>query len=443
MLIKKIFGKASSSRRAKGGDDLLCYMDQGSFVGLRALGHEPKGHFTWIYAQPLDPLAVEQFNMRLSAQPLLGRLVQRSPLPWGRHRWVDNPMVPPVTWFSEPISRDSLHAWCAALINLPVDPEHGPGWRLAVQPFQDGGCALSLLTSHTIVDGMAAVESIANAVAGGPVDSRFPAPSPRWSLVRLAQDMRETLRSLRSLVPALVALRRQSRQESAPVHSGRAVSKAALDQTAVEIPFAQVVLHAEQFDARAADLGETRNTLIAAFAVRLACRLGRLNARGMVSLVLPVSDRQPGDRRGNALQSVTLTTDPQISADRPQTLRDQLRAALAELGQTSAALTAMLPLIPFVPLWLARRMVHLTFGAERPVGCSLLGTLPPELNSPCGPAALVRVTSLDVFTRATLDLMQGRLALTGYSLNGQVLIAVSADAPAWSLLCAMRLAILG
>ncbi len=131
MLIKTIFANAGPSRRAKGVDDLLCYMDQGSFVGLRALGHEPKCHFTWIYAQPLDHLAVEQFNARLSAQPLLARLVQRSPLPWGRHCWVDNPMVPPVTWFSEPISRDSLHAWCAALINLPVDPEHGPGWRLA------------------------------------------------------------------------------------------------------------------------------------------------------------------------------------------------------------------------------------------------------------------------------------------------------------------------
>ena len=82
-------------------DDVLCYMDQASFVGLRALGREPAMQLTWLYPHAIDEAAVTQFSERL-AHGLLGRLLQRSPLPWGRHRWVANLVPGPVAWFRDP-----------------------------------------------------------------------------------------------------------------------------------------------------------------------------------------------------------------------------------------------------------------------------------------------------------------------------------------------------
>ena len=76
-------------------DDRLALMDQGSFLGLRALGHQPCFQATWTYLRPADLDAVRRVNADLGAT-LLGRLVERSPLPGGRHRWVSIDHVPDV-----------------------------------------------------------------------------------------------------------------------------------------------------------------------------------------------------------------------------------------------------------------------------------------------------------------------------------------------------------
>jgi diacylglycerol O-acyltransferase len=54
-----------------GADDVLCYMDQGSFVGLRALGRGPALHLTWLYPHAIDEAAVRELSERL-ARGLLG-----------------------------------------------------------------------------------------------------------------------------------------------------------------------------------------------------------------------------------------------------------------------------------------------------------------------------------------------------------------------------------
>jgi diacylglycerol O-acyltransferase / wax synthase len=168
-------GRHGKARDA-GADDVLCYMDQGSFLGLRALGRGPALHLTWLYPHAIDEAAVRQFSERLT-QGLLGRLLQRSPLPWGRHRWVANPVPGPVTWFRDPLPNERLPELGRVLLDLPVDPERGPGWRLAVQALEGGGCALTMLVSHTIADMQAATQAIADAVAGRCLDLGLPAPS--------------------------------------------------------------------------------------------------------------------------------------------------------------------------------------------------------------------------------------------------------------------------
>ncbi|MGB4744035.1 MAG: hypothetical protein WBH39_00060, partial [Candidatus Microthrix parvicella] len=68
-------------------DDRIDLMDQGSFLGLRALGHQPVFLATWTYDRPVDLDALRRVNQNL-CNTLAGRLVERSPLPGGRHRWV-------------------------------------------------------------------------------------------------------------------------------------------------------------------------------------------------------------------------------------------------------------------------------------------------------------------------------------------------------------------
>ena len=68
-------------------DNTLAYIDQASFLGLRALGRGPLIQFTWVYDRPVDIDGLRRFHRNLG-HGLLGRLVERSPLPFGRHRWV-------------------------------------------------------------------------------------------------------------------------------------------------------------------------------------------------------------------------------------------------------------------------------------------------------------------------------------------------------------------
>jgi len=68
-------------------DNTLDYIDQASFLGLRALGHGPVIQFSWIYGHDVDLDALRRFHHNLG-RGLLGRRIQRSPLPFGRHRWI-------------------------------------------------------------------------------------------------------------------------------------------------------------------------------------------------------------------------------------------------------------------------------------------------------------------------------------------------------------------
>jgi hypothetical protein len=413
-----------------GADDVLCYMDQGSFVGLRALGRGPALHLTWFYPHAIDEAAVREFSERL-ARGLLGRLLQRSPLPWGRHRWVANPVPGPVTWFRDPLPNECLPKLRNVLLDLPVDPERGPGWRLAVQALEGGGCALTMLVSHTIADMQAASQAIADAVAGRRLDRGFPAPSWRWSPVMLARDSVESLRALPGVWHALVALVRRSgkgRAGSSPSSSRARNSRGQLEPAA-DVPLVQVVMDAGTCQQRASDLGVASNTLIMAFAARLAFRMGRVDASGRVKLVLPVSDRHSGDRRGNALRSITVMADPDACRNHPRALQRDIRAALASLIRYGDDVSPLFPLIPYVPLWLARHLERAALGADLPVGCSLVGELPLDMNRPCGEALLLQMSLLERYTASELERLGGVLFILCYRVGERLFFTVSGYVP--------------
>ncbi|NLH68338.1 MAG: hypothetical protein GX471_19620, partial [Candidatus Microthrix parvicella] len=91
-------------------DDRIALMDQGSFLGLRALGHQPVFLATWTYDRPVDLEALRRVNDNL-CHTLAGRLVERSPLPGGRHRWVAVDRAPGLIVEATPRRRDELFAW--------------------------------------------------------------------------------------------------------------------------------------------------------------------------------------------------------------------------------------------------------------------------------------------------------------------------------------------
>ncbi|TFV79739.1 hypothetical protein E4K64_03585 [Bradyrhizobium frederickii] len=425
--------KRRGGARDAGADDVLCYMDQASFVGLRALGRGPALQVTWLYPHAIDEAAVAQFSERL-AQGLLGRLLQRSPLPWGRHRWVANPVPGPVAWFSDPLPHEFLPKSRRKLLDLPVDPERGPGWRLAVQALEGGGCALTMLVSHTIADMQATSQAIADAVAGRRIDYGFPAPSWRWSPVRLARDSVESLRALPGVSRAVVALARRSRKGRARSNSGPR-SRDGLEP-AVDVPLVQVVIDAGACQQRASDLGVASNTLIMAFVARLAFRMGRVDPSGRVKLVLPVSDRHSGDRRGNALRSITVMADPDTCRNDPRALQRDLKAALASLIRNGDDLSPLFPLIPYVPLWLARRLEREALGADLPVGCSLIGELPLDVNCPCGEALLLQISLLERYTASQLNRLGGVLFIPSYRVGERLFMTVSGYVPDRVTTCA-------
>ncbi len=427
---KRLGRRGGASAPDAGTDDVLCYMDQASFVGLRALGRGPALQVTWLYPHGIDEAAVAQFSERL-AKGLLGRLLQRSPLPWGRHRWVANPVPGPVTWLRDPLPPEWHPKLRRGLLDLPVDPERGPGWRLVVQALEGGGCALTMLVSHTIADMQAAGQAIADAAAGRRVDYGFTAPSGRWSPAMLTRDSVESLRALPGVWRAMVALVRRARRGrgSLPRPRSRAPSSRNCLEPAVDVPLVQVVMDARACQQRASDLGVSSNTLIMALVARLAFQIGRVDASGRVKLVLPVSDRHSGDRRGNALRAITVMVDPDTCRNDPRALQRDIKAALASLIRYGDDVSPLLPLIPYVPLRLARRLEREALGAGLPVGCSLIGELPLDVNRPCGEASLLQISLLERYTASELERLGGLLFIPCYRVGERLFATVQGYVP--------------
>lgn len=411
-------------------DHVLSYIDQASFAGVRALGRGPVIEWTWVHDHPVHADAVQNFNHRL-AQGLLGRLVQRSSVPGGRHRWVANRAAAPVVVGAEAIRIEQLPQWRRSLVDLLVDPEYGPGWRLVVQPLDGGGTALALLVSHTIADALGVAQALRDAAADVRSTHPYRPRSPRTSWRNVARDAEVSARSLPDAWNAATLLLRRARGLAAGVSSSLARSAPPASREtslAADVPAVQIVLDEQACRSRASALGVQVNTLLAALSARLGFRLGRVDADGRVKLVMPVSDRTPGDLRANALRSITVMVDP-VDCASPRTLRRDIRSALVSLRKHGDD-SPILALTPYVPLVLARHLEGMALGAGLTVGCSLLGELDPAVNRPCGTEAVrMHVSLLERHTTFILDRLGGKLLLLAYRLSGTICIDVSCWAP--------------
>lgn len=403
----------------------LDYMDQASFLGLRALGHEPVIQWIWIYRRTADPAALRRFHSRLG-RGLLGRLVETSPLPFGRHRWVRWPGSA-LEMLQEAVAPEQVGGWLDSQTTVGVDPEHGPGWRLIVRPLVGGGSVVVLLVSHTLADGLGSCGAVADAVAGtgsGPV---YPSPRARsrWQAVR--RDAAATLTCLPEAGRAAAAaflLARSSGAASA-VARPRRVARPGADRPAA-VPAALLTVDADSWQRRARQLHGNSTALLAALGALIGVQLGRAAADGTVRLALPVSLRQPRDTRGNALTGITVSTDPRTAVRDLRPLRGSITAGLAGLSERDDALLAPLALTPYLPLWLARRLEAMALGPGQPVGCSQLGAIPAAVTRPAGSEAdAMFVRSLEALTRGDLERLGGTARLVALQAGGTVSISVA------------------
>jgi hypothetical protein len=412
-------------------DNRLTYLDQASFLGLRATGLEQVAQFVWVYERPLDLDGLTKFHHNLG-YGLFGRLIERSPLPFGRHRWIAAPEKVGIDVAETTRSRAELSDWSDEQAQLPIDPEHGPGWRLAVQPFADGSSAVSLVVSHCLVDGLAGGLAIADAANGVTKDFGYPPPRSRKPLRGMVADARQTLRDVPAVVDAIVAMARLARagqRDLARLGGSRPISARAdgAPDGPVVIPAIAIQVDASEWDARAAALGGTSNALLNAIAAKAGERLGRRADDGIVGLRFVVSDRTEHDTRANAVSFVTIDVDPTRVTSDLSDVRDAIKQALSSLGEVPDETLAVLPLTPLTPQWLIRRMADALFN-DFSVGCSNLRDVDPATGRPDGTDAAsfsARGVTQHI-TRSVLMRIRGQVTLASGRFGGKVFITVVA-----------------
>lgn len=408
--------------------DVLAYIDQATYLTWHATGRSQVMQFVWVYERPVDMEALRRFHGNIG-YAFAGRLIERSVLPFGRHRWVaaTGPAAPLDVAGVRPPSE--LSDWIEERSQVRVDPVQGPGWHLGVLPMSDGTNAVTLVFSHCLLDGGAALRVVAEAVTGNTSDFGYRLPRSRKRLAALASDTRQVIRDLpefgRTVVHAVKYAYRR-RGEISSSGASRPPATQAVDCQVV-LPAVSAIIDVADWDARAKSLGGNTYSLLAGISSLLGTRLGRVSPDdGSVTLLIAISDREGvEDRRGNAMKIATATVDPaSVTTDLTAT-RSAVRTALGEVRDGPDDTHALLPVTPYVPRRAVGRTADLVFG-DLPVSCSNVGVVPAEIAHPDGTDAdyvMFRPPDQNVWRNA-LERVGGQLVVVAGEVVGTVSIGV-------------------
>ena len=410
----------------------LALLDQAAFLRLRATGQGSVVQCTWVYDRDVDIDELRVFNGNL-ATGLLGRRIERSPLPFGRHRWVDGGRSPDIEFSAACRPRDDIGAWIEQRAHITVDPERGPTYHLGVLPLDDGGMAISLVASHCVADGLGLATAIAEAVKGESREFGYLQPHSRGAWRAVSEDLTDAVRALPALIRALIAtlliLLRLSPDAKAPSAAPHRPPDGADDDHA-ELGSVTMQTDAGAWDTRARELSGSSNALCIAFAARLAHRMERVQPGGdAVTVVLPVSERTAEDDRANALSSITIAVDSEAVLEDLSGVRADVKSGLTALAEQPNELLAVLPLIPFTPRWLVRHTEGIAMATgQLPVGVSNLGNFDPVLGRIDGGDATevsMRLAEQGI-TRGRIECAHGQLFCGTGTVNGSRFVTVVA-----------------
>lgn len=408
--------------------NVLDLADQTMFLGERATATTSVLQCIWVYDRAVDVDGLRRFHRHLG-RGRLRRRIERSPLPFGRHRWVAPTVQSELEIVAAPRPREAIGDWLEEQADKRPDAEHGPGFHLALLPLTDGGAAVSLVTTHCLTDGVGLCEALADAACGrdDTIDWPPPAARLRWRAVR--EDAHQTACDASSVGRAVVAAIRLA---GTARHAGAAASPAAkrpappvgADEL-ITLPMATLFINADEWDARAQALGGTSNALLAGLAAHLARRVGRVAADGTVNVGMPVNERTPGDTRANAVVNVDITVDPAPATTDLREIRTRVKEALSRHLDEPDERWALLPLIPLIPKRVMRRLIGVVTGSAITVVSSNLGTLDPAVNRADGTEAdhFAMRTVYPGVTTATMYRTNGALALLSGRVHGRVFVS--------------------
>jgi len=344
----------------------------------RAAGQKDVMQVVWVYEHAIDFDGLKRFHYNLG-RGLLGRRIERSPLPFARHRWVldRGPSDIDIAECARP--RGELSDWAAERSQLPADPERGPGWHLGVLPLTDGSTAVSLVASHYLLDGIGLAVALVDALSGNTRDLGYLPPRSRTRLRAVVEDARQTARDVPGVARALAAAPKRfnfRRPDVARSPVSRPVAIRAGDgDEPVVVPGITISIDVDVFDARADSLGGTGNTLVAGLAAKLGERMGRRHDDdGTVTVQLVMSDRTEGDTRAVAVSLARIHVDPTLVTADLRDARAAVKQVLKTWRETPHVSSHLESLTPFVPKRAWKWAVDRSFAdPDRPVVCSNLG----------------------------------------------------------------------
>nr|WP_221218843.1 MULTISPECIES: hypothetical protein [unclassified Mycolicibacterium] len=402
---------------------------------MRATGRGQLMQCVWVYEHPVDFEGLRRFH-RNFAGSLGGRNIERSPLPFGRPRWVKPGHAPSEIQINEtPRPRDELMDWADELATLPIDPEHGPTWYLVVQPLTDGSTAISMVGSHVIGDGTAAGLAIFEAVTGNVRDVGYEKPGTRTRRQALVADARQVIRDLPATRKALVKgakLVYSQRKDLAQSRKSRAGGARTGREEFVTVPSVAIIVDVAEWDARAESLGGNSYSLLVGITAKLAERLGRRRkSDGAVTLVIAINLRESlEDDRALAMAFANATVDPEkVTVDLTES-RGVVRASRQMAKDQTDPTMELFPLMPWLPKAAVKGVAEMLFSysEDLPVSCSNLGDLPPQIAQVDGTTAeVVILRALDQnVTMREMERSHGQLVVVSARVNGKVVISVEA-----------------
>ena len=418
-------------------DNRLALTDQGFFAGQGAAGQDEVMQVVWLYEHALDFDGLRRVHRNLG-HGYLGRRIERSPLPFGRHRWVADRRPSDIDIAECARPRAELSDWADERAQLPTDPERGPGWHLGVLPLNDGSTAVSLVASHYLIDGLGFCAAIVDAILGNTHDPGYPPPRSRARLGAVVEDARQAARDIPQVARALVAAAKLARKKAgrrddtaqSPAPRPIALVGDENDDTVV-VPGVTISVGLDDWDARAKALGGTSNTLAAALTAKLGERMGRRRHRdGAVTVQLIMSERTDGnDSRAMAVSIARVGVDPTRATMDLRDARADIKKALDTRRETPDESLQLASLIPFTPKRTWRRGAEAALSdPDRPVVYSNLGDVGEIVSLIDGTHceyAFARGTRQHV-TRQWLERIGGQMQLLSFRLpvRGKILIHV-------------------
>jgi hypothetical protein len=410
----------------------LAFLDHTALELLRATGRNQLIQIVWVYEHPLNQEGLSRFHHNLYAS-LASRLIERSPLPFGRPRWV-RPIgsVTPIHTTDKVRPRDELLEWADGLGNLPIDPERGPAVYLAVQPFDDGSTGVSIVASHVIGDGVGGLMAVFEAITGNIRNPGYASPRSRPLRKAVVSDLRQAIRDLPLTIRTATKAAAMVRAKRGDLASARAAEAATTDNRHVVVPSVAIYVDITEWDARAEALGGNSYSLLAGFAAKFAEHLGRRRAAdGAVTLLIAINLRESlDDDRALAMAFANAVVDPtNVTTDLTEA-RGAVREAREKAKAEPDPAMEILPLIPWLPQGAVKGIADLMFAYsdDLPVSCSNLGDLPPDLALADGTTAeYVFIRALDTnVTVGELQRSHGQLVVVSGRINGRISISVEA-----------------